>query len=264
MNDAIHKSSQAGALKTQIAFRNFNFYYGQYHALKNINLELSKSRVTAFIGPSGCGKSTLLRTINRMYDLYPEQRAEGELLLDGHNILDNGVDINNLRARIGMVFQKPTPFPMSIYDNIAFGVQLHERLGRSEMNDRVEWALRKAALWEEAKDKLNQSGMSLSGGQQQRLCIARGIAVKPEVLLLDEPTSALDPISTMRIEELMAELKDEFTIVIVTHNMQQAARISDFTAYMYLGEMVEFGLTDQIFIKPRNKQTEEYITGRFG
>jgi phosphate transport system ATP-binding protein len=256
--------NKVGPLKTQIAFRNFNFYYGKYHALKNINLELAKSRVTAFIGPSGCGKSTLLRTINRMYDLYPEQRAEGELLLDGQNVLDKGVDINHLRARIGMVFQKPTPFPMSIYDNIAFGVQLHEKLTRSEMNDRVEWALRKAALWEEAKDKLNQSGMSLSGGQQQRLCIARGIAVKPEVLLLDEPTSALDPISTMRIEELMAELKDEFTIVIVTHNMQQAARISDFTAYMYLGELIEFGLTDQIFIKPRNKQTEDYITGRFG
>lgn len=262
MSDVI--MNKAGPLKTQIAFRNFNFYYGKYHALKNINLELAKSRVTAFIGPSGCGKSTLLRTINRMYDLYPEQRAEGELLLDGQNVLDKGVDINHLRARIGMVFQKPTPFPMSIYDNIAFGVQLHEKLTRSEMNDRVEWALRKAALWDEAKDKLNQSGMSLSGGQQQRLCIARGIAVKPEVLLLDEPTSALDPISTMRIEELMAELKDEFTIVIVTHNMQQAARISDFTAYMYLGELIEFGLTDQIFIKPRNKQTEDYITGRFG
>ncbi|QDX80874.1 phosphate ABC transporter ATP-binding protein [Denitratisoma sp. DHT3] len=251
-------------LETLIALRDFNFYYGKYHALRNINLEISKRRVTAFIGPSGCGKSTLLRTMNRMYDLYPEQRAEGELLLDGRNILARGVDINTLRAKVGMVFQKPTPFPMSIYDNIAFGVRLHERLNRVEMDERVEWSLRKAALWGEVKDKLNQSGMSLSGGQQQRLCIARGIAVKPQVLLLDEPTSALDPISTMRIEELVSELKDEFTIVIVTHNMQQAARVSDFTAYMYLGELIEFGRTDDIFIKPRDKRTEDYITGRFG
>ena len=251
-------------LDTQIAFRNFDFYYGKYHALKNINLEIYKSNVTAFIGPSGCGKSTLLRTMNRMYDLYPEQRATGELLLEGQNILDKGMDLNSLRAKVGMVFQKPTPFPMSIFENIAFGVRLHERLSQGEMAQRVEWALKKAALWDEVKDKLNQSGMSLSGGQQQRLCIARAVAVKPEVLLLDEPTSALDPISTMRIEELISELKGEFTIAIVTHNMQQAARISDFTAYMYLGELIEFGVTDQIFIKPQKKQTEDYITGRFG
>jgi len=254
----------AAALEAQMVFKNLNFYYGKYLALKNINLEIYKRHVTAFIGPSGCGKSTLLRVMNRMYDLYPEQRATGELMLDGQNMLDRKVDVNVLRAKVGMVFQKPTPFPMSIYENIAFGVRLHERLSKHEMEERVEWALRKAALWEETKDKLSQSGMSLSGGQQQRLCIARGIAVKPEVLLLDEPTSALDPISTMRIEELIAELKTEFTIAIVTHNMQQAARISDYTAYMYLGEMIEFGLTDQIFIKPKKKQTEDYITGRFG
>jgi len=251
-------------LEAQISCRNFNFYYGKYHALKNINLDIYKRNVTAFIGPSGCGKSTLLRTFNRMYELYPEQRAVGQLLLDGKDMLAKSVEANSLRARVGMVFQKPTPFPMSIRDNVAFGVGLHERLSKSDMEDRVEWALRKAALWDEVKDKLGQSGMSLSGGQQQRLCIARGIAVKPQVLLLDEPTSALDPISTMRIEELIGELKDEFTIVIVTHNMQQAARISDFTAYMYLGEMVEFGVTDQIFIKPQKKATEDYITGRFG
>jgi len=251
-------------LKTQIAFRNFNFYYGKYHALKNIDLDIYHGQVTAFIGPSGCGKSTLLRTMNRMYDLYPEQHADGELLLDGKSILDKGTDINHLRARVGMVFQKPTPFPMSIYDNIAFGVKLQERMSSSAMDDRVEWALKKAALWDEVKGILKQSGMSLSGGQQQRLCIARGIAVKPEVLLLDEPTSALDPISTMRIEELISELKKDFTIVIVTHNMQQAARISDFTAYMYLGELIEFGVTDQLFIKPKKKATEDYITGRFG
>ena len=248
----------------QIAFRNFNFYYGNFHALKNVNFEMEKHKVTAFIGPSGCGKSTLLRTINRMYVLYPHQRAEGEILLNGENLLDPKVDVTSLRARVGMVFQKPTPFPMSIYDNIAFGVGLHEKLNRTEMDERVEWALRKAALWGEVKDKLSQSGMSLSGGQQQRLCIARGIAVKPEVVLLDEPTSALDPISTARIEELIDELKEDFTIVIVTHNMQQAARISDYTAYMYLGELIEFGNTDQIFMKPKQKATEEYITGRFG
>ena len=252
------------ALQSQMSFRSFNFYYGKFHALKNINLEIYKRHVTAFIGPSGCGKSTLLRTMNRMYDLYPEQRAEGELTLDGQNILDPGIDLNNLRARVGMVFQKPTPFPMSIYDNIAFGVRLHEKLSQADMDERVEWALSKAALWGEVKDKLKQSGTSLSGGQQQRLCIARGIAVKPEVLLLDEPTSALDPISTSRIEELVSELKTEFTIAIVTHNMQQAARVSDFTAYMYLGDLVEFGITDQIFIKPQKKETEDYITGRFG
>jgi phosphate transport system ATP-binding protein len=256
--------SPANVLMQQIVIKNFNFYYGKYHALKNINLEVFKSRITAFIGPSGCGKSTLLRTFNRMYDLYPDQRADGEILFDGANILDRSVDLNSLRAKVGMVFQKPTPFPMSIYDNISFGVRLHERLSRVDMDDRVEWALRKAALWDEVKDKLNQSGMGLSGGQQQRLCIARGIAIKPEVLLLDEPTSALDPISTMRIEELLHELKEEFTIVIVTHNMQQAARVSDFTAYMYLGELIEFGVTDEVFVKPKKKQTEDYITGRFG
>ncbi|HQW38273.1 MAG TPA: phosphate ABC transporter ATP-binding protein PstB [Usitatibacteraceae bacterium] len=254
----------AETLATEIAFRNFNFYYGKFQALKNINLEIFRRKVTAFIGPSGCGKSTLLRTINRMYDLYPEQRAEGELLLSGANILAKGVDIYDLRAKVGMVFQKPTPFPMSIYENIAFGVRLHERLSRGQMDERVEWALRKAALWGEVKDILQQSGMSLSGGQQQRLCIARGIAVKPRVLLLDEPTSALDPISTLKIEELITDLSDEFTIVIVTHNMQQAARVSDYTAYMYLGDLVEFGETDQIFLKPKQQATEDYITGRFG
>jgi phosphate transport system ATP-binding protein len=249
---------------TQLAIRNFNFYYGGFQALKNINMDVYKGRVTAFIGPSGCGKSTLLRTLNRMYSLYPEQRAEGELLLDGKNLLDRDIDVNDLRARIGMVFQKPTPFPMSIYDNIAFGVRLHERMSRGQMDERVEWALQRAALWDEVKDKLGQSGMSLSGGQQQRLCIARGIAVKPEILLLDEPTSALDPISTLRIEELIHDLKKDFTIVIVTHNMQQAARVSDYTAYMYLGELIEFDFTDTIFIKPSRKETEDYITGRFG
>ncbi|MBR0566300.1 phosphate ABC transporter ATP-binding protein PstB [Azoarcus sp. L1K30] len=248
----------------QIEFKDFNFYYGKFHALKNINFKMARHKVTAFIGPSGCGKSTLLRTINRMYDLYPDQRAEGGLLFDGKNLLDSSIDVSVLRAKIGMVFQKPTPFPMSIYDNIAFGVKLHEKLSVAEMDDRVEWALRKAALWDEVKSKLHQSGMSLSGGQQQRLCIARGIAVKPQVILLDEPTSALDPISTSRIEELIGELKDEFTIVIVTHNMQQAARISDYTAYMYLGEMMEFGVTDELFLKPKRKETEDYITGRFG
>ena len=248
----------------QIEFKDFNFYYGKFHALKNINFKMARHKCTAFIGPSGCGKSTLLRTINRMYDLYPEQRAEGHLLFDGRNLLGSDIDVSVLRARIGMVFQKPTPFPMSIYDNIAFGVKLHEKLSSQDMDNRVEWALRKAALWDEVKDKLKQSGMSLSGGQQQRLCIARGIAVKPEVILLDEPTSALDPISTARIEELIDELKEEFTIVIVTHNMQQAARISDYTAYMYLGEMVEFGVTDELFVKPKKKETEDYITGRFG
>jgi len=250
--------------QVQIETRNFNFFYGQYKALRDINIDIYKHRVTAFIGPSGCGKSTFLRAFNRMYELYPEQRAEGEITMDGMNILDKKIDTIDLRSRIGMVFQKPTPFPMSIYDNIAFGVSMHERLSRALMQERVEWALRKGALWDEVKDKLDQSGVSLSGGQQQRLCIARCIAVKPEVILLDEPTSALDPISTARIEELITELKQDFTIVIVTHNMQQAARISDFTAYMYLGELIEFGQTDSIFIKPQNKQTEDYITGRFG
>ena len=241
-----------------------SFYYGNFRAIKNVSLEIPANKVTAFIGPSGCGKSTLLRTFNRLYELYPDQRAEGEILLDGANILDARQDVTLLRAKVGMVFQKPTPFPMSIYDNIAFGVRLYDDLNRSAMDDRIEWALTKAALWKEVKDKLNQSGNSLSGGQQQRLCIARGIAIKPEVLLLDEPCSALDPISTARIEELMDELKLDYTVVIVTHNMQQAARVSDYTAYMYLGEMIEFGITDNIFIRPRRKETEDYITGRFG
>ena len=248
-----------------LEIKNLDFFYGNgFQGLKNVNLSIPEHKATAFIGPSGCGKSTLLRTLNRMYSLYPGQRAVGEILFYGKNILDPSVDVNLLRASIGMVFQKPTPFPMTIYDNIAFGVKLHEKLSSSEMDNRVEWALRKAALWDEVKDKLKQSGMSLSGGQQQRLCIARGIAVKPEVILLDEPTSALDPISTARIEELVDELKEEFTIVIVTHNMQQAARISDYPAYMYLGEMVEFGVTDELFVKPKKKETEDYITGRFG
>lgn len=247
-----------------LEIRNLNFFYGSYQGLKNINLDIEERKVTAFIGPSGCGKSTLLRSLNRMYDLYPGQRAEGEINFYGENILNSNRDLNLLRSRIGMVFQKPTPFPMSIYDNIAFGVALYEKLSRSEMDDRVEWALNKAALWGEVKDKLHQSGLSLSGGQQQRLCIARGVAVKPSVLLLDEPTSALDPISTAKIEELINELKTDYTIVIVTHNMQQAARVSDFTAYMYMGNLIEFGKTDEIFIKPKRKETEDYITGRFG
>lgn len=244
--------------------RNLNFYYGAFQGLKNISLSIEDKKVTAFIGPSGCGKSTLLRTFNRMYDLYPGQRAEGEILYHGKNILDPSQDVNMLRAKVGMVFQKPTPFPMSVYDNIAFGVRLYENLPKGEMDERVEWALNKAALWNEVKDKLNKSGLSLSGGQQQRLCIARGVAVKPDVLLLDEPTSALDPISTAKIEELISELKGDYTIAIVTHNMQQAARCSDYTAYMYLGELVEFGETDQIFMNPTKKDTQDYITGRFG
>jgi len=251
-------------LPNALEIKNLNFFYGSYQGLKNINLNIQEQKVTAFIGPSGCGKSTLLRSINRMYDLYPGQRAEGEILFYGENILAPKQDLNLLRSRIGMVFQKPTPFPMSIYENIAFGVRLYEKLSKAAMDERVEWALKKAALWGEAKDKLKQSGLSLSGGQQQRLCIARGVAVKPAVLLLDEPTSALDPISTGKIEELINELKNEYTIAIVTHNMQQAARVSDFTAYMYLGELVEFGKTDEIFIKPKRKETEDYITGRFG
>jgi len=250
--------------KNVLEVRNLNFYYGSFHSLKNINLDIQENSITAFIGPSGCGKSTLLRTLNRMYDLYPGQRAEGQIMFDGKNILDAKQDLNLLRARIGMVFQKPTPFPMSIYDNIAFGVRLYEVLSRSEMDDRVEWALQKAAIWNEVKDKLGQSGLSLSGGQQQRLCIARGIAVKPAILLLDEPTSALDPISTGKVEELVTTLKSEYTVVIVTHNMQQAARVSDYTAYMYLGDLVEFGKTEQVFFKPKHKETEDYITGRFG
>ena len=257
--------TQAAVQSTaKIAIRNLDFFYGRFQGLKDINLEIGEGRVTAFIGPSGCGKSTLLRTINRMYSLYPGQRAVGEILFNGQNILEPGVDLNLLRARIGMVFQKPTPFPMSIYDNIAFGVGLYENLSRRAMDERVEWALTKAAMWGEAKDKLKQSGMALSGGQQQRLCIARAVSVRPEVLLLDEPTSALDPISTAKIEELITELKQDYTIAIVTHNMQQAARVSDFTGYMYLGELIEFGATDNIFLKPRRKETEDYITGRFG
>jgi len=257
-------SSPASSAPIKIAVRDLNFYYGKFQALKAINLDIPERCVTAFIGPSGCGKSTLLRTFNRMFELYPEQRAEGSILLDGENLLTSKRDVALIRARIGMVFQKPTPFPMSIFDNVAFGVKLFENLSRIEMEERVEWALHKAALWDEVKDKLAQNGASLSGGQQQRLCIARGIAVKPELLLLDEPCSALDPISTSRIEELIAELKEDYTVIIVTHNMQQAARVSDYTAYMYLGELVEFGKTGQIFVKPARRETEDYITGRFG
>lgn len=251
-------------MTAKISAKDFNFYYGDFHALKNINLDIEEKKVTAFIGPSGCGKSTLLRTFNRMYDLYPGMRAEGGLYLEGNTILGKDVDLNLLRAKVGMVFQKPTPFPMSIYDNVTFGVKLYEKLSRSDLDDRVEWALKKAALWTEVKDKLKQSGNSLSGGQQQRLCIARAVATKPEVLLLDEPTSALDPISTAKVEELVTELKNDYTIAIVTHNMQQAARVSDYTAYMYLGEMVEFDDTKVIFTKPKEKATEDYITGKFG
>ena len=264
MDTRVEKPAPALREKPKLAVRNLNFYYGGFQALKNINLDIPENKVTAFIGPSGCGKSTLLRTFNRMFELYPEQRAEGEIVMDGSNLLTSKDDISLIRAKIGMVFQKPTPFPMSIYDNIAFGVKLFESLPRVEMDERVEWALRKAALWDEVKDKLSQSGAGLSGGQQQRLCIARGIAIKPEVLLLDEPCSALDPISTAKIEELIAELKSEYTVVIVTHNMQQAARCSDYTAYMYLGDLIEFGATEDLFFKPKRKETEDYITGRFG
>ncbi len=263
----MEKASQTTSLaneRIKMDVQNLNFYYGKFQALKSITLRIPEKKVTAFIGPSGCGKSTLLRVFNRMFELYPEQRAEGEVKVDGENILTSKEDVALVRAKIGMIFQKPTPFPMSIYDNIAFGVRLFERLSRSAMDDRVEWALKKAALWNEAKDKLGQSGTSLSGGQQQRLCIARGIAVKPEIILFDEPCSALDPISTAKIEELIDELKHDYTVAIVTHNMQQAARVSDYTAYMYLGEMIEFGDTDQIFVKPARKETEDYITGRFG
>ena len=257
-------SSPTARERTKLAVRDLNFYYGGFHALRDINMDIAENKVTAFIGPSGCGKSTLLRTFNRMFELYPGQRAEGAIELDGEDLLNSRLDISLIRAKVGMVFQKPTPFPMSIYDNIAFGVRLFERLSKGEMDERVEWALTKAALWNEVKDKLGQSGHGLSGGQQQRLCIARGVAIKPEVLLLDEPCSALDPISTAKIEELIAELKSDYTVVIVTHNMQQAARCSDYIAYMYLGELMEFGPTDQVFIKPSRKETEDYITGRFG
>ena len=251
-------------LPKKVSIEGLKFYYGKNLALKGIDLPLYAGKVTAFIGPSGCGKSTLLRVLNRMYDLYPGQRAEGEVLLDGENILSPKQDLNLLRARIGMVFQKPTPFPMTIYDNIAFGIKLYENLSKSELDDRVEQALRGAAIWTEVKDKLNASGLSLSGGQQQRLCIARTVAIQPEVILFDEPCSALDPISTSKVEELIDELSERYTIAIVTHNMQQAARVSDYTAFMYLGDMIEFGETDQIFTAPVQKQTQDYITGRFG
>ena len=258
------QNTDTSIARTKIAIKDLNFYYGKFKALKDINLDIPEGRVTAFIGPSGCGKSTLLRVLNRMFELYPEQRAEGQILLDGENLLKSKDDVALLRAKVGMVFQKPTPFPMSIYDNVAFGVKLFENLSSSDMEERVEWALRKSALWTEVKDKLQQNGSSLSGGQQQRLCIARGIAIKPEVLLLDEPCSALDPISTAKVEELIVELKADYTVVIVTHNMQQAARCSDYTAYMYLGDLIEFGETKQMFFKPQRKETEDYITGRFG
>jgi phosphate transport system ATP-binding protein len=259
-----HAASEPGVLDAKIAVRNLNFFYGSNRALKDVNVPLYAKRVTAFIGPSGCGKSTLLRILNRVYDLYPNQRAEGEVMLDGRNILEPGQDLNLLRARVGMVFQKPTPFPMSIYENIAFGVRLYERLPRADLDGRVEQALRRAALWDEVKDKLAANGLSLSGGQQQRLCIARTVAVQPEVILLDEPCSALDPISTAKIEELIDELKDDYTIAIVTHNMQQAARCSDYTAFMYLGELVEFDTTSKMFTTPTDRRTQDYITGRFG
>jgi len=256
--------STSSIINPKVDVRGLNFYYGKFHALHDINMSIPERQVTAFIGPSGCGKSTLLRSLNRIYELYPEQRATGEIMLDGDNVLNASQDMNLLRAKVGMVFQKPTPFPMSVYENIAFGVRLYDRLPRVRMDERVEWALRKAALWDEVKDKLHQGGTRLSGGQQQRLCIARAIAVKPEVLLLDEPASALDPISTLKIEELIAELKSDYTIVIVTHNMQQAARVSDYTAFMYLGNLVEYADTSTLFTNPAQKQTEDYITGRYG
>lgn len=276
MNEVLSNFTQSGQVRDgrmaeiapplvdKITIRNLKFFYGATLALKGITLSLYDRRVTAFIGPSGCGKSTLLRVLNRMYDLYPGQKAEGEVLLDGEDILAGGLDLNLLRARVGMVFQKPTPFPMSIYENIAFGIRLYERLPKSEIDARVEHCLQKAALWSEVKDKLHASGLSLSGGQQQRLCLARTVAIRPEVILFDEPCSALDPISTAKIEELIDELKEEYTIVIVTHNMQQAARVSDYTAFMYLGELVEFGETTSVFTTPRDPRTQDYITGRFG
>jgi len=264
MASAIPAKAPQPESPVKVEIKDLGFHYGNFEALKNISLPLFDRRVTAFIGPSGCGKSTLLRVLNRIYTLYPGHRATGEVLLDGQNILAPGQDINLLRAKVGMVFQKPTPFPMSIYDNIAFGIGLYSKLPPSERDDRVEQALRRAALWDEVKDKLRQSGLSLSGGQQQRLCIARAIALQPEVLLLDEPASALDPISTLKIEELIGELKDDYCIVIVTHNMQQAARSADYTAFMYLGELIEFDETETIFTSPNKKQTEDYVTGRFG
>ena len=261
MNMAVAVESEANE---KISVRDLKFFYGDNLALKGINVALLANRVTAFIGPSGCGKSTLLRVFNRMYELYPNQRAEGEVLLDGKNILDADEDLNQLRSRVGMVFQKPTPFPMTIYENIAFGIRLYENIPKSEMDGRVEKALRGAALWNEVSGKLNASGLSLSGGQQQRLCIARTVAIHPDVILLDEPCSALDPISTAKVEELIDELSDSYTIAIVTHNMQQAARVSQFTAFMYLGELVEFGETNKVFTAPDDKRTQDYITGRFG
>ena len=261
---AAHASIDTAGLAEKITLRNLEFFYGDSRALKGISMSLYANKATAFIGPSGCGKSTLLRVLNRMYDLYPGQHATGDVLFDGDNLLREDQDINLLRARIGMVFQKPTPFPMTIYENVAFGIRLYEKLPTSELDGRVETALRRAALWDEVKDKLNANGQSLSGGQQQRLCIARTVAVKPEVILFDEPCSALDPISTAKIEELIDELKKDYTIVIVTHNMQQAARVSDFTAFMYLGELVEFGATETLFTTPKDKRTQAYITGRFG
>jgi phosphate transport system ATP-binding protein len=254
----------AGDAAARVSIKNLNFYYGATHALKNINIDYADKKTTAMIGPSGCGKSTLLRILNRMYDLYPGQRAEGEVLIGGENIIAPNVDLTQLRRKVGMVFQKPTPFPKSIYENVVFGVRLHEKLSKAEMDERVEWALTRSALWGEVKDRLNTSAIGLSGGQQQRLCIARSIAVKPEVLLLDEPTSALDPISTLKIEELVDELKKDFTIIIVTHNMQQAGRCADQVAFFYLGELVEVGPSSQIFTAPRERRTQEYITGRFG
>ena len=248
----------------KISVRDLNFYYGKFHALKNINLDIAKNQVTAFIGPSGCGKSTLLRTFNKMFELYPEQRADGEILLDGDNILTNTQDIALLRAKVGMVFQKPTPFPMSVFDNVAYPMRLHFKLSKSEIADRVEAALKGASLWDEVKDKLKKSGLALSGGQQQRLCIARAIAAEPEILLMDEPTSAVDPVATLKIEDLVLELREKFTVVIVTHNMQQASRISDYTAFFYKGRIVEYDRTEKIFTNPSEKKTEEYITGRFG
>ena len=248
----------------KLAARGLDFYYDKFHALKNIHLEIPEKRVTALIGPSGCGKSTLLRVFNRIYALYPKLEAKGQVLLDGEDILDPKYPMNRLRSKVGMVFQKPVPFPMTIYENVAYGIRHHERLGKADMDARVEQALRQAALWDEVKDKLKESGLGLSGGQQQRLCIARAVALRPDVLLLDEPTSALDPISTSRIEQLVEELKRDFTIMIVTHNMQQAARVSDYTAFMYLGDLIEHGATEQIFSNPSKQQTEDYITGRFG
>ncbi len=262
-HDAV-AARQTKQSEQRITINNLSFYYGATRALKNVNVALTANRVTAFIGPSGCGKSTLLRVLNRMYDLYPGQRAEGQVMLDGQDILAPDMDVNLLRARVGMVFQKPTPFPMTIYENVAFGIRLYERLSKAEMDERVQISLERAALWTEAKDKLHASGLSLSGGQQQRLCIARTVAVRPDVILLDEPCSALDPIATARIEELIEDLKRDYTIAIVTHNMQQASRVSDFTAFMYLGDLIEFDDTSIMFTHPKNQRTQDYITGRFG